>query len=96
MLTRVHVPTMPELAERKLATVTPGKQGVRYTPSAEGQQMIYDAMKHNAKVGQLEDEERIAETARQQYIWDMINGKPARDRDNEHDDWRRAERESKS
>ena len=96
MLTKVHVPTCAELAVQGLAIERPSGRGTAFTIKPEGQAMIYDAMKHNAEVGRLEDAERIEETARQRYIWDMINGKPARDRDSEHDDWRRAERESKS
>lgn len=75
MSTLMHVPTVLELAAQGLARPVRIASGVAYTIDVEGQTRIYDAMRHNAKIGQLEDEERQANTARERFIWEMHNGR---------------------
>jgi len=70
-----HVPTVLELAAQGHARPVHVKSGVAYVIDEQGQTLMRAAMKHNAKIGQLEDETRIANTARQRFIWEMHNGR---------------------
>jgi len=75
---KAHVPTVLELAAlghaKLVAASEHGKRVVSaYMIDNEGQTLIYAAMKLAAAEGMLEDERRIAESARARYIWDMCN-----------------------
>ena len=88
----MHVPTVPELLAQGLARAVHTRGPVGYLISDEGQQMIYAAMKHNAEMGKVIDAERIAQTARDRYAWEIANTGPRAVPVDVEEDWRRSQR----